>query len=225
VKLATDAALLKGVWKSFTGDEYVLKGVDIQVREGDFVGVYGRSGSGKSTLLRLMGVMDRPTKGTVTVLGRETGSLSEGEASAMRLTKIGYVFQTLNLIPHISVIENIEVPMWLAGAGEERRRERARALLERFGLSALGSRKPGEVSVGEQQRVAALRALANEPGLLIADEPTAHLDDESAAPLVEFISKLNEETGVTVVMTSTSREETEMAGRRLTLSGGRLTEE
>ncbi|MDG6919895.1 MAG: ABC transporter ATP-binding protein [Nitrososphaerota archaeon] len=220
--MAGPVLALDGVWKSYPGGEEVLKGVSLSVDEGEFVGIYGRSGSGKSTLLRLMGLLDLPTRGSVAVLGEETSRLKEKDAARLRRERLGYVFQGFNLIPHITALENIEVPMWLAGVPARERRDRALADLARFGLERLAGRYPREMSHGEQQRVAAIRAMANRPGLVLADEPTSSLDDESARVLIELVTRFNRELGTTVVMVSTSEEEARSGRSVYRLSGGSL---
>ncbi len=214
---------LKDVWKSYPSGDSVLKGASISVAEGEFVGIYGRSGSGKSTLLRLMGLLDRPTRGSVTLLGADASSLSESDAARLRRERLGYVFQGFNLIPHITALENIEVPMWLAGVPRGERRERAMADLEHYGLERLAGRYPGEMSHGEQQRVAAIRAMVNRPALILADEPTSALDDENAAALISLVSRFNRELRATVVMVSTSEEEAKLGTSVYRLSGGSVT--
>ena len=217
-----DIAVLKDVWKAYRENEYVLKGLDMAVSSGEFVAVHGRSGSGKSTLLRLIGLLDRPTKGEVWVLGSRTDRMGSAEAARTRLEKVGFVFQSLNLIQHITVLENIEVPMWLKGEDGEERRRRAMELLGQFGMEGLAERYPPEISAGEQQRVAAIRALVNRPSVLVADEPTAHLDDENAGLLMEMLTRLNRELGVTLVLSTTSREEAGRASTVYELLDGKL---
>ena len=216
---------LKDVWKSYTPDDHVLKGVDLTVERGEFVGIYGRSGSGKSTLLRLMGVLDRPTKGSVKVAGVETVGMSDSDAAKVRRERLGYVFQGFNLIPHVTALENIEVPLWLAGVKGEERRRRAMADLERFGLEKLAGRYPREMSHGEQQRVAAIRAMVTRPSLILADEPTSSLDDASAKVLLDLVSSFNRELATTVVMVSTSVDEAKAGSAVYKLAGGALSRE
>ena len=216
---------LDGVWKSYSDGRDVLKGVDLTVGRGEFVGVYGRSGSGKSTLLRLMGLLDRPTKGSVKVEGVETAEMGEREAARTRREKIGYVFQGFNLIPHVTALENIEVPLWLSGVKGAERRERALADLKRFGMEGLAGRLPRELSHGEQQRVAAIRAMVTRPSLVLADEPTSSLDDESAGVLLELVLTFNKSLGTTVVMVTTSAEEAAVGSAVYRLASGDLARE
>ncbi|MDG6956299.1 MAG: ABC transporter ATP-binding protein [Nitrososphaerota archaeon] len=221
--MTTDQALaLEDVWKAYPEGSQVLRGVSLSVAPGEFVGIFGRSGSGKSTLLRIMGLLDRPSKGTVKVLGAEASKLDDPSVASLRREKLGYIFQGFNLIPHITALENIEVPMWLAGVRGQERRERALADLKHFGLDGLAGRYPREMSHGEQQRVAAIRAMANRPGVILADEPTSSLDDESARVFIELVSRFNRELGTTVVMVSTSEEEARAAAAVYRLSSGTL---
>jgi len=216
-------ASLRDVWKAYKGEEYILKGIDLGIGHGDFLCILGPSGAGKSTLLRIIGLLDRPSRGEVEVFGRNVAELSDDEAARIRLERIGYIFQSIDLIPHITIRENIEVPMYLRGVRGAERRTRALELLDRFGLRHLADRYPHEVSLGEQQRVAAMRALANGPSLIIADEPVAHLDEENAQLLFELLKTLNREDSVSIVMATTSEEEAGVADRVYLLRRGRLS--
>jgi ABC-type lipoprotein export system ATPase subunit len=218
----SEVASLRDVWKAYRGEEYVLSGVSLSLNSGEFLAIHGRSGSGKSTLLRLLGLMDRPTKGEVTLLGKATSAVSDSEAATLRLQNVGFIFQALSLIPTITVLENIELPMWMRKVDSQERKRKAMELLTNFGLEKLAERMPAEISMGEQQRVAAMRAVANSPSILLADEPTAHLDDASAGTLLDLFKRLNGETHVTVAMTTTSEEEAGVAGRELGLANGKL---
>ncbi|MDE1858225.1 MAG: ABC transporter ATP-binding protein [Thaumarchaeota archaeon] len=214
---------LTDVWKSYSEDDHVLKGVSLRVGKGEFVGIYGRSGSGKSTLLRLMGLLDRPTRGSVQFAGADVSAVSSSEAARIRREKLGYVFQGFNLIPHVTALENIEVPMWLCGVRGDERRERALADLKRFGLERLAGRYPMEMSHGEQQRVAAVRAMVTRPSLILADEPTSSLDDDNAKVLLDLVSAFNRDLGTTVVMVSTSADEAKAGSKVYRLSSGTLS--
>ena len=176
-----------------------LAGVSLKIARGEFVAVIGPSGSGKSTLLHLIGGMLSPTQGAVRVANESLYDLTSDERSALRKNKIGFVFQTFNLVPYLTALENVQVPLVLAGLGEEGQRRRAETLLGRVGLSDRLDHKPGELSVGEQQRVALARMLANDPALILADEPTGNLDPETADSIVDFLNQLNGE-GRTIVM-------------------------
>ena len=170
----------------------------------DFVVIRGRSGIGKSTLLRIMGLLDVPTSGEVLVDGRDTSKMKDPELSRIRLTTFGFVFQQFNLIPSLTNVENVELPMQLAGTRADERRKRALALLQSFGVEGLAHRYPGEISGGEQQRVTVARALANRPKLILADEPTASLDEKNSDAVIGLFKKVNEENEVAVVLTTTS---------------------
>ena len=224
--MTTDQALaLEDVWKAYPEGSQVLRGVSLSVAPGEFVGIFGRSGSGKSTLLRIMGLLDRPSKGTVKVLGAEASKLDDPSVASLRREKLGYIFQGFNLVPHVTALENIEVPMWLNGVKGDERRERAMADLKRFGLEHLAGRYPREMSHGEQQRVAAIRATVSRPELILADEPTSSLDDESAKTFLGLVTKLNRELGTTVVMVSTDPDEARAGTSVYRLGSGSLSRE
>ena len=210
------------LWKTYVDDQFVLKNVQLSLTEGDFVSIQGRSGAGKSTLLRIVGLLEKMDRGELYLFGEATNDLSEKQRSKLRLEKIGFVFQALNLIPHITAMENIEVPLWLKKVNVAKRKERALDLLSKFGLKSLADRFPHQMSLGEQQRVAVLRALANEPSLILADEPTAHLDEDNAEILFDLLRRLNKEFGTSILMTTTSVEESDVARIRYRLSHGTL---
>lgn len=196
---------LRRVGKEYPGAGPVLEGVDLEVRADDIVVIRGRSGIGKSTLLRIMGLLDEPTSGEVVVEGQDTRRMKDPELSRIRLTTFGFVFQQFNLIHSLTNLENVELPMRLAGrAGAEERRGRALDLLRHFGVEHLASRFPGEISGGEQQRVTVARALANRPRLILADEPTASLDETNSEAVLGLFRRVNEESHVAVVLTTTS---------------------
>ena len=176
-----------------------LDGLDLHVRKGEFVAVVGPSGCGKSTLLHLLGALDRPTSGLCRIDGRPTNGLSDAELSALRGAKIGFVFQAFNLLPRLSSVDNVCLPMTYAGMPRTERRERARRLLESVGLSAKLKSTPLELSGGERQRVAIARALANDPPALLADEPTGNLDTHTGHGVLELFERLHRE-GKTIVL-------------------------
>ncbi len=213
---------LTDIWKSYGDGDFILKALSIIIGQGQFVGIHGRSGSGKSTLLRLMGLLDRPTRGKVTVLGKDATLLRDSESAKVRREKLGFIFQGFNLIPHITALENIEVPMWLVGVKGQERKERAMADLRHFGLENLANRYPKELSHGEQQRVAAIRALVNRPRIILADEPTSSLDDENAKVFLDLVSRFNGELGTVVVMTTTDPDEAKVGSHVYKLSNGSL---
>jgi len=214
---------VQAVWKSHVDEKYVLKGIDLAVNEGSFVMIMGRSGAGKTTLLKIIGLLEKPTKGEVKIFGMNASNLNDDQKARIRLEGLGFVFQSLNLIPHLTAVENIEVPMWLKKVEPRERRRRATELLERFNLIHLKERLPSQMSMGEQQRVAVLRAVANGPKLILADEPAAHLDDESASQLYGLLKELNKSAKTSILATTTSEEEASVADSRFLLSHGVLT--
>jgi len=216
------AIKLVDVWKSYQPDTPILRGVDLEVDMGSFISIRGKSGAGKSTLLRIMGLLDAPERGRVYLLGQDSMDMSDDEASEIRLRHIGFVFQFFNLIPTLTVLENIELPMALAGVRRDVRRGRAMELLDRFGMRGLADRFPSQLSGGEQQRVAVLRALANNPAIILADEPTASLDEENSEVLLELFREINEEDLVTIVMTTVSHEEKLPTQHDYLLKNGRI---
>ena len=216
------AVKLVNVWKEYRRGEPVLRGVDLEVKVGSFISIRGKSGAGKSTLLRIIGLLDQPTSGRVILLGRDGSELDDEEASRLRLKRIGFVFQFFNLMPSLTVLENIELPMAMAGADKAFREKRAIELLDRFGMRRLADKLPSQLSGGEQQRVAVLRALANEPDILLADEPTASLDEENAELLLDLFTEINEEYLVTIILTTVSMEERLPTHRDYVLRNGRL---
>ena len=216
ILMATD------VWKSYVDEQFILKSVSLTLSEAEFASIQGRSGAGKSTLLRVVGLLEKMDKGELNLFGQATNGLSEKQRAKLRLEKIGFVFQSLNLIPHVTATENIEVPLWLKKVNAAKRKERVLELLNNFGLKSLADRFPHQMSLGEQQRVAVLRALANEPALVLADEPTAHLDEDNSEILFDLLKRLNKEFGTSILMTTTSLEEAAVAGTRYQLSHGTL---
>ncbi len=188
------------VYRSGAYEVVALNGVSMNVEAGEFVAIMGPSGSGKSTLLNLIGCLDKPTEGKVFINGVDTSQLSDRELTELRRDTIGFIFQQYNLIPTLTALENVELPMIFRGASRLERRKRAEELLTMVGLEGEMHRKPNELSGGQQQRVAIARALANSPSILLCDEPTGNLDTRSGKAVMEIIRRLNEEEGVTVVL-------------------------
>ena len=178
-----------------------LRGLDLEIEEGEYVAVMGPSGSGKSTLLNLLGCLDRPTRGRYVLGGQDISRLSDGELSEVRGRRIGFVFQSFNLIPQLSALDNIEVPLFYQGVHRRERRRRGRELAERVGLGARARHKPMELSGGEQQRVAIARALSNDPLILLADEPTGNLDSKTGQEILEVFDDLSARGRTLVVVT------------------------
>ena len=198
-----------------------LDSVSLEISKGDFVAVIGPSGSGKSTLLHLLGGMLSPTEGKVRFGSDSLYDLSSDERSAIRKHKIGFVFQTFNLVPYLTALENVQVPLVLAELGDEAQKRRAEMLLARVGLSDRLDHKPRELSVGEQQRVALARMLANDPILILADEPTGNLDPETADSIMDFLNELTVE-GRTIVMVTHDLRVARRAKRKLRLVKGAI---
>jgi putative ABC transport system ATP-binding protein len=214
---------LLNVSKSY-GSTQVLRNLSLSVKEGEFISIRGKSGAGKTTLLKIMGLLEDPDKGEVKLFGRAVNGLSDDEKSELRLHGIGFVFQFFNLIPSLTVLENIELPLALAGIGKKERRRRAYELLDYFGLKSLAERFPETLSGGERQRTAMIRALANSPKIILADEPSSSLDDENSQKLMELLCKINRERKVTVILTTTDLYERLPSDRDFMMKEGRLFE-
>ena len=198
-----------------------LRGVSLDIEQGEFVCLMGPSGSGKTTLLNIIGGLDEPSRGHVTIDGENLVALSENELARLRLHKMGFIFQNYNLLANFTARENIEAPMVLANTGRHERREQTSRLLERVGLADRAHHYPAELSGGQQQRVAIARALANDPPILIADEVTGDLDSESGTAIMRLLAALNEE-GTTIVFVTHDPRMAEFAGRLIQIRDGKL---
>jgi len=199
-----------------------LQAVNLSVAKGEFLAVVGPSGSGKTTLLNLIGALDRPTGGGIYIEGKDIASLSGGGQAEMRLRRIGFVFQEFNLIPVLTAIENVEYVMLLQGVDRKTRQAKSRAILEEVGLGGLEDRRPGELSGGQQQRVAVARAIVTEPAIVLADEPTANLDSETGASLLDLMNKLNRDKQVTIIVSTHDSMVVERVSRVVRMRDGRL---
>lgn len=199
-----------------------LKGINLTVSKGDFSVIAGPSGSGKTTLLNVIGTLDKPTEGKVFLDGEDVASKSRRELADIRLRKIGFVFQAYNLNPVLSALENVEFTMMLRGIDSGERKRKGLALLEELGIVELAHKRPNEMSGGQQQRVAVARAISNNPRLVLADEPTANLDSETAIKLLELMEKLNREDNITFVFSSHDPQVIEHAHRLLILKDGQV---
>lgn len=199
-----------------------LRGVDLDVGEGEFTALAGPSGSGKTTLLNIIGALDSPSSGAIEVAGHDVSRLGKGEAAEFRLDTVGFIFQAYNLVPVLTAYENAEFTLLLRGESIAERRATVRPLLERVGLADMMDRKPHELSGGQQQRVAVVRALATHPALILADEPTANLDSETSASLLDLMLELNQELGTTFVFSTHDPTVIERARRVVRLVDGRV---
>lgn len=197
-----------------------LRGVNISISAGEFTAIVGPSGSGKTTLINLIGGLDSPDTGKITLEGAEITGLSQRKLSDIRLTKIGFVFQAYNLIPVLSALENVEYVMLLQGVPPKERRQKAQAILEELGLKDLINKRPNEMSGGQQQRVAVARAIISDPKLVLADEPTANLDSATGGMLLDMMRRLNQEKKVTFIFSTHDSLVMQRARRVVTLKDG-----
>lgn len=214
---------LQGVSKTYdTGKIQVqaLKPLDLVVEQGEYVAIMGSSGSGKSTLMNILGCLDRPTDGQYFLDGEDVSKKNDNDLSLIRNKKIGFVFQSFNLIPRTSALRNVELPMVYAKMPPKKREERAMELLEKVGLGERVDHMPNEISGGQKQRVAIARALANRPPIIFADEPTGNLDSKSSVEIMEIFTKLNREEGNTVVLVTHEPDIAQFADRILTFKDG-----
>lgn len=199
-----------------------LRGVDLAIETGTFVAITGPSGSGKSTLLNLIGMLDQPSSGRLFVDGRDVSSLSPHERACIRLRQVGFVFQFFNLLPELTVVENVMLPLMMAGRERKASAARAAELLSEVGLGDRLAHRPSELSGGQQQRAAIARALANEPSLVLADEPTANLDSRAGAAVIDLLCGLNAKRGHTIVLVTHEEEWAKRAGRVVTVRDGQV---
>ena len=216
---------VRNVFKEFHRDEIripVLMGINLELRAGEYMALMGPSGSGKSTLLNLIAGLDRPTSGTVRVVGQDLGETSEGELARWRSRHIGFIFQLYNLIPVLTAYENVELPLTLTRLSKKERADHVHAALEVVGLADRMDHYPRQLSGGQEQRVAIARAIATDPTLLVADEPTGDLDGTSAAEILDLMQRLNQEFGKTLVVVTHDPNTAARAGRLLHLEKGVL---
>ena len=227
--LGTVAIRSENLFRHYRMGESVIRAVDgvsLEIRSGEFVALLGSSGSGKSSMLNLIAGLDRPTSGSVFVQERDLAKLSREELAKYRLHVVGMVFQSFNLIPSMTVTENVELPLRFAEVDRGRRDSLARESLERVGLKARMGHRPSELSGGEQQRAALARALINRPQLLLADEPTGNLDSHTGTEIMDMVRDFNRELGMTVVMVTHERALAERYARRMIfLADGKLVDE
>lgn len=202
---------------------YALRGVDLTVEPGEFLAVMGPSGSGKSTFMHVVGLLDTPTAGTYRFEGAEVSHLSSDERADIRGRRLGFVFQAYNLLARTTALENVELPMVYAGVPEEERRRAAVAKLELVGIAHLAQHHPNQMSGGQQQRVAIARSLVNDPGLILADEPTGALDTKSSEDIMRLFTRLNEERGITIMLVTHEPDVAAYARRIVTFRDGLIT--
>jgi putative ABC transport system ATP-binding protein len=217
---------LQGVTKVFLTDEvetHALAGIDIMVERGEYVSIAGPSGCGKSTLLSILGLLDTPSRGSYTLNGRQVAELSPSERARVRNREIGFIFQSFNLIGDLSVFENVELPLTYRGMGGAERRQRVTAALERVGMAHRAKHLPSQLSGGQQQRVAVARAVAGEPLILLADEPTGNLDSKSGESVMDLLAELHQ-AGATICMVTHDPRYARHAQRGIHLFDGRVVE-
>ena len=217
---------MRGIVKRFyvgqPNELEILHGIVLDVNEGEFVSIVGASGSGKSTLMNMIGVLDRPTEGTYWLDGTDVEDAADDELSQIRNRKIGFVFQNFNLISRTNALRNVELPMMYAGLPQKKRTQRAEELLDLVGMGDRMLHQPNELSGGQKQRVAIARAMANDPAIILADEPTGALDSKTGRMVMDLFHQLNREQGKTIVLITHNQELAEETGRILTMRDGIL---
>lgn len=211
----------KNIRKSFEGLE-VLKGIDLEIAAGEVVSIVGSSGAGKTTLLQILGTLDVPSNGSLSISGQTLSGLSRSGLADFRNTNIGFVFQFHRLLPEFTALENVMMPGWIGGKNDNEISERAKQLLEELGLGHRVNHLPSELSGGEQQRVAVARALLNNPSILLADEPSGNLDSENAAKLHDLFFELRDKHGLTVIIVTHNEELAARADRVIRMADGLL---
>jgi len=215
---------LKKVEKTYglgTIKVHALRGIDLNIEEGEFVSIMGPSGSGKSTLLNMIGCLDRPTAGMIVLDGKDLSKLGDNELAKIRRESIGFIFQQFNLIHTMNALENVALPLYFMGVDTERRMEKAKMLLERVGLKDRIYHRPSELSGGEQQRVAIARSLANDPMIILGDEPTGNVDSTAGAAIMDMLEELNG-GGKTIIVVTHDAEIAKSAGRIVKMKDGRI---
>ena len=216
-----NAVEIKDLYKSYeNGKIKALNGINLTIREGEFVSIIGPSGSGKSTLLNMLGALDIPDSGNISVAGQDLNSSKK--LNEFRSEKIGFIFQLHNLIPNISVVENIEIPMYTQGLSSSEMRSRALSLLDDVGLKDKAKILPNKLSGGERQRVAIARALANEPSIILADEPTGSLDSKTSSKILKLLIDLHESKNVTLIIVTHDMDVAKLAGRVIEVLDGEI---
>jgi len=225
--MSTDVIVTENLSKTYGKPPlqvFALRQTNLYIKQGDYIAIIGPSGSGKSTLMNLLGCLDKPTSGKIFIDGFDVSRLNENELARIRREKIGFVFQKYNLIPTLNALENVELSMGFAGVNSQLRTEKARKLLEMVDLSKRLSHKPSEMSGGEQQRVAIARALANNPSIILADEPTGNVDTRSGENIMSILEQVNR-VGETVIVVTHNMTIAQRAKRVLRIQDGMVTEE
>ena len=217
--------IIKRYYEGKENELQILHGIDLTVRQGDFVAIVGESGSGKSTLMNIIGALDKPTSGTYLLDGTNVQAMPDSQLSVIRNKKIGFVFQNFNLIGRTSALKNVELPMLYAHVPPRQRTQRAKKLLAAVGMAERADHQPNELSGGQKQRVAIARAMANDPSLLLADEPTGALDSATSRTVMDIFHRLNRQQGKTIVLITHSQQLAEECPRILTLIDGRIVSE
>ena len=200
----------------------VLKGLSLKISEGEFVSIVGQSGSGKSTLMNIMGALDRPTEGGYVLDGTAVSDMKDNQLSEIRNRQIGFVFQTFNLIPRTNALSNVALPLFYMGVGRRKREEKAKELLKLVDMDDRMDHMPNELSGGQKQRVAIARSLANDPSIILADEPTGSLDSKTGSLVMEIFQKINREHGKTVILITHNEQLAKQTDRIVTLSDGEI---
>ena len=218
---------LEGIKKTYVNGKLtvpVLHGIDLSIYEGEFTSIMGPSGSGKSTFMNILGCLDRPTEGSYRLDGQEVAHLSDDELAYVRNKRIGFVFQSFNLLPKLTALDNVALPMVYAGVSKQERKERASQLLTELGLGTRLDHMPAELSGGQRQRVAIARALANDPAIIMADEPTGNLDSKASLDVMHIFTELYEQ-GRTIILVTHELDIAEYAGRNVVLRDGLIVED
>lgn len=217
--------IVKRFYEGQLNELEILHGIDLKVHKGEFVSIVGASGSGKTTLMNIIGILDRASEGSYMLDGLDVGEAKDRELSHIRNEKIGFVFQTYNLISRTSALRNVELPMLYAKVPRKERTKRAKELLTMVGMEERMNHKPDELSGGQKQRVAIARAMANDPAIILADEPTGALDSKTGRKIMDLFHKLNKEQGKTIVLITHSQELAEETGRIITIKDGNIIKE